>query len=153
MASGQHSGLAAYPAPPVLENSTNRGQSEARRSQRITYVVEAPGRYELAGREYFWWDTSRARLQLLSLPAVAFTVAGAPESQTRTGLALSGRLVLLVATALLLLAGAALAARKWLPKLPVSRVRARLASVWQTLQALRRPALPARLNPDSSAGG
>ena len=36
-------GLVAYPAPPVLDNSNNRGQIRASRSERISYVVQAEG--------------------------------------------------------------------------------------------------------------
>ena len=67
-------GLAAYPAPPVLDQSSNRGLSRASRTERISYVVQAQGQYQLPAADFFWWDTSRDELQVLSLPATTISV-------------------------------------------------------------------------------
>jgi hypothetical protein len=84
-------GLAAYPAPPVLENSSNRGQTRASRRQRISYVVQAGGQYQLPAEDFFWWDTTRGELQVLSLPATEITVgAAAVAGAARGGPAVAG---------------------------------------------------------------
>jgi oxygen tolerance protein BatD len=151
-------GLAGYPAPPVLDNYNNRGEVRARRVQSISYVVEAPGNYLLPGRDYFWWDTSSGELQLVSLPATEILVAGNSTAvtgakrkrlQPRTIAIGVGGLALLGLLAWLLLR---YRPWQWLDILaePVGRL-------WDLLQTLRRPALPERLNPgrfnpDNNAG-
>jgi hypothetical protein len=148
-------GLAVYAAPPALDNRSNRGETSARRSQRISYVVEAQGDYLLPARDYFWWDTTRAQLKLLSLPEQRFSVGAgqpAPDDQTdetaaRWLLPLLATLAGLAATVLLLQWG-----WRHLPTTWLHRQLDRLARLWRWLLDLRKPALPERLNPGSSAG-
>ncbi len=148
-------GLAAYPAPPVLDNSNNRGQIRASRSERISYVVQAEGEYQLPAADFFWWDTTTAQLKVLSLPATAITVgagAAAPIDGPTDSMPLSPRQWLLAAAGLGLLAVILWLAGKYLPRLPLSRWGSALAAVRGTIRQLRKPALPERLNPGSSAG-
>jgi len=63
-------GLAAYPDNPVLEDRSNRGEATAIRRERITYVVEQEGQYQLPEQSFLWWDTSTATVQTAVLPAV-----------------------------------------------------------------------------------
>jgi hypothetical protein len=90
-------GLAAYPSPPVLDNSSNRGQARASRTQRISYVVEAQGQYLLPARDYFWWDTGSKQLQLLSLPATEITVGTGIAPTKRPSLNITPRQLLALA--------------------------------------------------------
>jgi hypothetical protein len=145
-------GLAAYPSPPVLNNSNNRGQARASRTQRISYVAETEGQYLLPARDYFWWDTRNAQLQLLSLPATEITVGTGIAPAKKRSLNITPRQLLALAAGLVLLAGIVWLAWKWLDRLPVARCGAALSALWQQLLELRKPALPRRLNPDSSAG-
>jgi hypothetical protein len=146
------SGLAAYPSPPVLNNSNNRGQARASRRQKISYVVEEQGQYLLPARDYFWWDTRSAQLQLLSLPATEITV-GTPSAPAKSrSLDITPRQILALAVGLALLAGIGWLAWKWLPRLPLARCGAALSALWLQLLELRKPGLPRRLNPDSSSG-
>jgi hypothetical protein len=151
-------GLASYPQPPELSNSSNRGVTVARRVERISYVVQAPGTYQLPARDYFWWDTTNAKVQLLSLPAVEFVAGGtamAPISAEQIARNLDWRLLLKVLAGAMLALVLVLALRQ-LPALPTDRVLTPLRAQWQKLvaawRALRKPALPDRLNPGSSAG-
>ena len=64
----------------------------------------------------------------------------------------SRRQLLLASGSLLLLAGLLWLAWKLLPRIPLARIAAGLAAMWQQLLDLRKPGLPPRLNPDSSAG-
>ena len=149
-------GLAAYPAPPVLDNSSNRGQTLASRTQRISYVVQAEGEYQLPAADFFWWDTSRAQLQLLSLPATVITVGSGAATSTSGGpgnaALFSPRQWLMVAAGMSLLAVLLWLAVRYLPRLPLSRLGAATAALGAKLRELRRPALPERLNPGSNAG-
>ncbi len=146
-------GLAAYPAPPELENSNNRGETTARRVQSISYVAEAPGDYLLPAADFFWWNTRSGTLEVLSLSAVEVSVEGdtaAASPTTNTSLdrsalvtAIGGVLVALLSFWLLLRYRPWLALHRWLER-PLSELQ-------QGLHKLRRPALPDRLNPDSNA--
>lgn len=148
-------GLAAYPSPPVLNNSNNRGESRASRIQRISYVVEAEGLYQLPAQEYFWWDTTTGELRLLSLAATEITVgagATAPTGHAKEVQKLSPRQLLALAAGLLMITILAWLGWKYLPRIPLQRLRAALSNVGQKLADLRKPALPRNLNPGSNAG-
>lgn len=145
-------GLAAYSSPPVLENSNNRGQSSARRIERISYVVEAAGEYRLPAEEIFWWDTQGQELKLLSLPVTEITVGGAGSADATAGSPIPLRLLLLTALGLLVLGAVAWLLHRLSPRLPAQWLNSRGAALWRQLRDLRRPALPSRLNPDGSAG-
>jgi hypothetical protein len=148
-------GLALYPSPPRLDNSSNRGETRARRSRRISYVIEAQGQYLIPGADFAWWDTSTRQLRMLSLPATEILVGTGGKADSEEGTAtprltsaqriqvLGGLSVLLILFWL---------SRVLLPRLPLDRARAALHSAWRTLCELRKPALPAELNPGSSAG-
>jgi BatD DUF11 like domain len=146
-------GLAAYPAPPTLDNSNNRGQTLASRHIRISYVIEQAGQYVLPARDYYWWNTQKAKLELLSLPETRFDVAGtAPSQQTSNAAYSISRqqwLVLIVAVTLVLVTG--WLANVFLPRLPISGWRMRLSDQLQRLRDLFKPALATRLNPGSNA--
>ena len=140
-------GLAAYPAPPELENSSNRGQSRATRTTRISYVAEQPGEYLLGAREYPWWHTSSGELELLSLPETRIKVLG--EAIPANGPSFDAGKVLAGVAGIALLV---LLLVRLLPRVPGERVWALFRDLGRRWQALRRPALPRRLNPGSSAG-
>lgn len=149
------SGLAVYPLPPALGNSNNRGQMRASRSQRVSYVVEKEGQYLLPARDFFWWDTSRAELQVLSLPATTITVgAGAALETDGAGSAVSiaPREIFMAAGGLALLVISLWLARRYLPRVLLVRLTSALAAAWGKVLALRKPALPERLNPGGTAG-
>jgi len=149
-------GLAAYPSPPVLENSVNRGQTLARRTVRISYVVEQPGQYLLPARDYLWWNTQTAALELVSLPATRINVsaaAGSPNARQKVqrAFSLSPRQWLALVASLVL--GVTLLRLVWLhlPRLQLAHWRAILSELAQRLRSVFKPALATRLNPGSSA--
>lgn len=145
-------GLAVYPSPPTLQNNNNRGISSASRKQRISYVVEAQGSYQLPAQDYFWWDTKTGRLQLLSLPATEFTVGKGVTAHSRDDQGTQGRTVLAIVAGLLLLAACAWVLRTYVERLPGARIVQWYASTKSLLWQLRQPALPQQLNPENNAG-
>lgn len=148
-------GLAAYPSPPKLDNSSNRGETRAIRSQRISYVVQAGGQYLLPARDFFWWNTEHEELKVLTLPATAVSVgtgAVGESNGTSRSLRITPRQLLLATGGIVLLILALWLARKLLTRLPLAALTAAPAAGWKTVMDLRKPALPERLNPDSSAG-
>lgn len=70
-------GLAAYPEPPQLQNTSNRGTANAKRRQRITYVVEQPGQYHIDPQQVYWWDTVHAELRTLTTQALSVDAGSA----------------------------------------------------------------------------
>jgi hypothetical protein len=146
-------GLATYPSPPVLDNNNNRGQTRGSRSERISYVVEAEGQYLLPARDYFWWNTTSGQLELLTLPTTEITAGpGGFATTGATILDVPLRQLVTFLLGFMLLAGLVWLASKWLPRLPLAGFTRTLSGLWQQLQALRKPALPERLNPGSNAG-
>lgn len=146
-------GLTAYPESPQLENRSNRGATVAIRKERITYIVEQEGQFQLPAQDYFWWDTRSGELQVLSLPTVAITAgAGAIAGDDKIGREKPDPLKLL-----LWFAGfAILSVLVWLvSKLPFATAMRRVSHGLQHLRLrwhrLRKPALPAKLNPGNSS--
>jgi BatD DUF11 like domain len=148
-------GFSAYSLPPTLDNNNNRGVSTATRIERISYVLEAPGTYVLAAQDYHWLNTRSGELQLITLPAVEFTVAGQAADQPLTKrhqLRLQPMQLAWIFALLLI----ALVLWKTVPSIPAANIvrqlkkgMAQLAARWREL---RKPGLPSSLNPGSSAG-
>jgi hypothetical protein len=140
-------GLAAYAAPPQLDNRSNRGRAIASRTRVISYVAEQPGRYVLPAQDFFWWNTRAQALEVLSLEALTVEVAGEAPVEIADASRLSPRQLLTLAGAVLGLGLAGWLLWRYRPW----RVLRVLADPLRRLQAfwikLRRPALPDRLNP------
>ncbi len=149
-------GLAAYPSPPRLTNSNNRGTARASRRQRISYVAQADGSYQLPAEDYFWWDTARGQLEVVSLEPVLVTVGSGLAQPSQGGWLDTARVtpqrVLLALAAPALLAALLWLARRYFDRAPLAPVVARVKALRHRLRELRKPALPERLNPGSSAG-
>ena len=145
------SGLKAYPLPPELKDSNNRGEMIASRVERISYIAQQPGSYTLPAVEYLWWDTRDNSLALLSLPAVAIEVTGAASQVTTGRPAINWPLLAAGLAGLLILMLILWLTRRWLRSLPWQWLLDPVARTVKVLRSLRQPVLPARLNPDSSA--
>jgi hypothetical protein len=146
-------GLAAYPAPPELTNSNNRGQTTASRVQTISYVAEAPGDYVLPATDFFWWNTRKQVLEVLTLPALDVHVKGVHvSSEAAAAKQLDKERVMTVTAATLLALLLLWLLFRYRPWGVVYRhLEAPVTSLRQSLRNLRRPALPERLNPDNNA--
>lgn len=73
-------GLRAYPKEPeVVDVPGERGApATARRVERITYVIEAPGDYLLPAVTLRWWDVAGGSPQTASTTEIRFDVAAPP---------------------------------------------------------------------------
>jgi hypothetical protein len=144
-------GVAAYPLPPQLDNRSNRGVTTAARTETVSYVLQAEGDFRLPALEFAWWDTTGNELQLVTLPAVEFTVASGAASRQAVD---RTTLVSLAwaALAIVLLAALVMLVSRLAPSLPWRRAGTAWSTALARVQALREPALPDRLNPGSSAG-
>lgn len=149
--SRQIAGLTAYPDPPVLHNNSNRGVTMATRSQQITYIAEDRGRYQLPAQEYFWWDTRRGEVQLLSLPAVEIVVGSQGAIDEAEDGGFDSRFLWIMAAGLALLVAAAWLVRSLSRRFELALIRSRFRNLQQLWHRLRQPALPTHLNPGSSA--
>lgn len=149
----QQVGLAAYPSPPELNNRINRGRTRARRSMRVSYIVEQPGKYLLPARDYYWWNTQRGELELLSLPETRIDVAGEGTlTKTSSGrFSINPRLLLILTVSLVLLATTLRLAYIYLPRLPWAGGSVQLSGLARRWRTVRKPALATQLNPGSSA--
>ncbi|MCB1844019.1 MAG: BatD family protein, partial [Halioglobus sp.] len=148
-------GLRAYPEPAALENNTNRGESRATRVERISYVAEQPGDYLLPALDYYWWNTRTAQLEVLSLEPTRVVVTGAVASAERNRAAPDLRRLLVPTASLVLALAFAWLIWRYAAGAPWGRLQQAVQHTLKRLQrawrAARKPALPARLNPDGSA--
>ncbi|MEH6586964.1 MAG: BatD family protein [Halioglobus sp.] len=149
----RQAGLAAYPAPALLENSNNRGQASGSRVQIISYVAEQSGSYLLPGQDFFWWDTSAEELRVLSIEPVEVLVTGDAISKADSNRdSLNRRETLTLILAALVIALLFWLLQRYRPWQALPLVLAPAQTLWGRLQKLRKPALAQKLNPDSSAG-
>ena len=74
-------GVGIYHKPPELSDKVNRGDYLAERTERLTYVFEQPGEYELPEETFYWWNLKKQQLEEIVLPAHQFKV-GAIAART-----------------------------------------------------------------------
>lgn len=96
-------GLRAYPRAPALADAPSATRTEA-----VTYVIEAPGRYQLPAIRLDWWNTTTAAVETATTTPVTFDVAGASGVADTAG-AVRGVAVV----AVLLLAIGAVVLHRW----------------------------------------
>lgn len=111
----------AYVDPPAIDDRSNRGSVEGHRTDKVTYVFEKAGAYDLPALSQPWWSLSDKQARTETLPGVAVTVAAAA-----TGVAPAARSHARPSPAWL---AAALALGALV--LAVVLFRARLTALWQ----------------------
>lgn len=72
-------GITAYPAEPVVEDGP-----PARRTDKVTYVFEAGGSYELPVLTLHWWNSDQAQLSVTELASLSLTVSGPAIAEQAT---------------------------------------------------------------------
>lgn len=120
-------GVRVYVDPPGVDDRVNRGSVVGHRTDKVTYVFERAGSYELPALSQPWWSLASKQARTETLPGVAVTIqAGAtnelPDARSRL---LLQPVWLAVAAAALVLACALVLFRR------------RLAALWNQV-ALRR---------------
>jgi hypothetical protein len=70
------SGLRAYPQSPLSEDLPGReaGHTTGRRTESVTYVIEAPGEHTLPILTLRWWNRRTGRIETTEAPAISFRV-------------------------------------------------------------------------------
>jgi hypothetical protein len=71
-------GVRVYVDPPQSDDRQDRGAVTGRRIDRATYVLEAGGRFTIAGLAQPWWDLEARQLRTERLSAVRVEVAAPP---------------------------------------------------------------------------
>ncbi|MBD8907981.1 BatD family protein [Methylorubrum zatmanii] len=78
-------GVRIYVDPPRSEDRMNRGAVTGSRVDRVTYVFEKPGSYDLPAVVQPWWDLDGARARAVTLAGTHVSVAQvAPPAGTRS---------------------------------------------------------------------
>ena len=75
-------GIRVYLNSPEVTDNTQRGAFQGRRIDKITYAMQSPGTWNLPAIKYVWWDPQKKEFGSKTLPAVTFTVAASPASET-----------------------------------------------------------------------
>lgn len=121
-------GLKRYPAQPRIAPLTDEhgGFLGGQRIDRVEYVTQRAGHYELPAIDIAWWDTGSRRMQRITLPAQRIEVDAAAAYQgpfsvaqdldalkQQARLHVSGATLAAVAATLVLVAAGWLARRRW----------------------------------------
>ena len=83
-------GISIYRKPAQVFDKSNRGTLLGTRIESSTYIFEQPGKYEIAERVIYWWNTQSDSLEALVIPASTWTVSSgsfASAASTRSALA------------------------------------------------------------------
>lgn len=134
---GAPDGVRTYAAAPDAQDSMNRGALTGRRIDRVTYVFERGGRFELPAMTQPWWDLGSGTLKNATGVGAAISVAAAPAARQGESSSPMRRLTLAVifaAVCLLLWLGA-----RWAAHIRARRV-ADVSSERKAFDDLRRAA-------------
>ena len=73
-------GYTAYAIEPELQEvlDARTGQLTSKRTERVTYVFEGSGEFELPGLTLRWWNTNSKNVEIASVSAIRATVLGGP---------------------------------------------------------------------------
>lgn len=78
-------GVRVYVDPPVVEDHSNRGVVEGHRTDKVTYVFEKAGSYDLPALSQPWWSLSGKQARTETLPGVTVTIAAAAAGRAGAG--------------------------------------------------------------------
>ena len=82
-------GLAVYADPPQVMDRVNRGELSGSRLDRVTFICEQEGRYEIPELKFQWWDPDGRTLSEQILPALSLEVT--PSAAWGSGAASQSR--------------------------------------------------------------
>ncbi|MFT4872693.1 hypothetical protein [Congregibacter sp.] len=99
-------GLSFYEAPSTVLDESHRGTLTGTREESVVVTFETPGRYQIPGLDYVWFNTETGTLETLSLPALNVEViaaeAATPAKKRRLELPMSSPILLGSGVALLI---------------------------------------------------
>jgi hypothetical protein len=75
-------GISTYLSEPTVDDSYNRGILVGTRQEKLTYVFEQAGSYQLPGLSYSWWNTSSEKLETVTLNGLSIEVQGGAAEQS-----------------------------------------------------------------------
>ncbi len=78
-------GLSAYAREPVLEEITEDGVLSGSRTEQVTYVAEAGGRFVLPAIRLDWFNLDSGQIESLQVDGLEITVRGPPPVATEPG--------------------------------------------------------------------
>lgn len=71
-------GLSAYPDRPEVNDRVNRGELTGNRTDRVTFVCEREGSFEIPGLTFQWWDPVDEVLETREIDPLRIEVAANP---------------------------------------------------------------------------
>ena len=77
-------GIAVYADKPRILDRVNRGQYSGERSQKITYVLQERGSFQISPLEIRWWNPDTGSLNVELLPGQTFEVSDAGLGASNT---------------------------------------------------------------------
>lgn len=75
-------GLAVYPQSPELQDIAERGSLLGTRNDKIIWVAESAGSYEIPGIRFRWWDPDRQVLEKQDVPGIEFNILSGQDGLT-----------------------------------------------------------------------
>ena len=78
-------GLAAYPQAPEVSDKTERGDLAGQRTDRIIWVAEKSGQYDIPGIRFQWWDPNRRELKQQIVPGMGLDILPLPAETATSG--------------------------------------------------------------------
>ncbi|MCS0503332.1 BatD family protein [Ancylobacter mangrovi] len=82
-------GVRVYADPPDIQDTSNRGVVTGHRTDRITYVFQRGGSFDLPSVEQPWWNLAAGRLKTAVAEGAAIRVAGAMLAAPEGGMRMS----------------------------------------------------------------
>jgi hypothetical protein len=77
-------GIAVYADKPRILDRVNRGQYRGERTQKITYVLQERGSFEISPLEIRWWNPETGSLEVELVPGQTFEVSDAGLGASNT---------------------------------------------------------------------
>ncbi len=73
----EQAGLAAYPQPPEVIDKSNRGELIGERHDRIIWVAESPGKYNIPDISFQWFDPASGELKQQVIAGIELNISAA----------------------------------------------------------------------------
>ena len=75
-------GVRTYLEQPIVEDTTERGQSGALRTDTVKYQFERPGTFTLPEMTFVWWNPKQEKIQRQTLPGLTVVVEAAEKDES-----------------------------------------------------------------------